>query len=91
MKIKLLKRIIKKNKLIDVWQDTTLRLLPCVNINFIKCNYKWNLFECRVGWLFWSVVYFGDYKPCYYATDEEVKVWMDNYSNISWNRENKGD
>ena len=84
MKIKLLKRFIKNNKLIDIWQDTTLRLLPCANINIIRCNYKWKLFECRVGWLFWSVVYFGDYKPCDYAIDEDVKVWMANYSDRSW-------
>ena len=85
MKIKLLKRIIKNNKLIDVWQDTTLRLLPCVNLNILKCNYKWKLLECRAGWLFWSVRYFGDYKPCAYAINEDVKVWMDNYSNRSLN------
>lgn len=83
MKIKLLKRIIKNNKLIDIWQDTTLRLLPYININMIKCNHKWKLFECSVGWLFWRISYFVDYKPCGY-NENDVKIWMNNYSDRSW-------
>ena len=63
MEVKLLKRIIKSNKRIDIWQDNTICLLPYINITIIK----WRLFDCRVGWLFWCVKYFGDYKPCGYV------------------------
>lgn len=83
MKIKLLKRIIKNNKLIDIWQDTTLRLLPNINISMVKCNYKWKLYYFTIGWLFWRVSYFGDYKPCCY-NENDVKIWMNNYSDRSW-------
>lgn len=62
MKVKLLKRIIKGDKCIDIWQDNTICLLPYINITIIK----WRLFECRAGWLFWSVKYLNDYKPCGY-------------------------
>lgn len=63
MKVKLLKRILKGNKSIDIWQDNTICLLPYIDITVIK----WRLFECKAGWLFWGVKYFGDYKPCGYV------------------------
>ena len=69
MKVKLLKRFIKDGKWIDIWQDNTICLLPYIDITIIK----WRLFECGVGWLFWSVKYFGDYKPCGY-TENNVRV-----------------
>lgn len=69
MKVKLLKRFIKGNKLIDIWQDNTICLLPYINITIIK----WKLLECRVGWLFWGVKYFGDYKPFGYVEPTSFK------------------
>lgn len=73
MKVKLLKRFINGNKSVDIWQDCTLCLLPYIDINFIKCNRRWNLLGCRVGWLFWSVRYFADFKPCGYI-ENNVRV-----------------
>lgn len=81
MKIKQLKCIIKNNKMIDIWQDTTLRLLPNINISMIECNYKWTLHYYTIGWLFWRIRYFRDYKRCSY---NNIKIWMNNYSDRSW-------
>lgn len=77
MKIKLLKRIIKNNKLIDIWQDTTLRLLPNINITMMQCNYKWKLYYCTIGWLFWRVRYLGDYKRCSYNSIKILNNYVD--------------
>lgn len=70
MKIKLLKRFIKNNKSVDIWQGGTLCLLPHIDITPINCNGKLSLLECKVGWLLWSVKYFADYKPCGYIEND---------------------
>lgn len=63
MKVKLLKRIIKEDKCIDIWQDNTICLLPYINITIVK----WRLIDYEAGWLFWSVKYRKYYKPCGYT------------------------